>query len=714
MLKWAYQRTATSGEKIPGVYARPVTRAQKLENLQLCMSFMGNRSINLQGIYVGDLIDGNLNSILSLCGNLKKKFEVSRAGTPDTKRPHSSDSIKQSNRLMNGHVNHNMKDYDGDINKLHGNSSGYHSEEYSPNRVTNGMGLEMPGMMADPHSPSDKVLHPNDVIVSTTKLDRKTAYQSGYELRKNVNLPNSKLYQESDPDIISPSVEERLRSLLNTPNPGGLEEETDDELMIPPPQRRSDLQQDESFDVEERLKSLLDGGVDGFSEDNEEEDEIDYDARRSNALRELDAIGYMPSHPSEKMRNISPTKDRKDSFTGRNKRITKLPTPPALRRVQTARAGSSDRGTAERSRKMSVTKGPAMHITRTTVSSSELPKTQQAGFIGQSNQRTRSDKLNEQSPSDRRSSSHSDFLRQVASRLANEVDTRDTTASSTSISPADTPMLPALSPSSSIASFALSSDSSGTATPVRSYSNKLKVDNRSSRIDDEASTPKRRNRGKAGKNRSANDLDAIKTQLESLESMYADVLCLLDEGVQEGKSKSSDKNAVVNQQKTEELKAGIIAFRKQRSKDIKAVNKRFGRLESHVVTLARSVAHLSSELRSQATVNEDMDELKKEIKRLRTLQEDMNMSKASGAQQSDLYAMNLKRVNKLRKFFGSEPPLLDNFLKKLGYERFAAKFGAEQIGILELPYLNEERLQSLGIPLGPRLRIVEEANRLRF
>ena len=30
-----------------------MTRAQKLENLQLCMSFMGNRNINLQGIYVG-------------------------------------------------------------------------------------------------------------------------------------------------------------------------------------------------------------------------------------------------------------------------------------------------------------------------------------------------------------------------------------------------------------------------------------------------------------------------------------------------------------------------------------------------------------------------------------------------------------------------------------------------------------------------------------
>ena len=50
---WSDVLLISAGQKIPGVYARPVTRAQKLENLQLCMSFMGNRNIDLQGIYVG-------------------------------------------------------------------------------------------------------------------------------------------------------------------------------------------------------------------------------------------------------------------------------------------------------------------------------------------------------------------------------------------------------------------------------------------------------------------------------------------------------------------------------------------------------------------------------------------------------------------------------------------------------------------------------------
>lgn len=45
----------------------------------------------------------------------------------------------------------------------------------------------------------------------------------------------------------------------------------------------------------------------------------------------------------------------------------------------------------------------------------------------------------------------------------------------------------------------------------------------------------------------------------------------------------------------------------------RAVNKRFGRLESHVVTLARSVAHLSSELRSQASISQDMDDMRRQV-----------------------------------------------------------------------------------------------------
>ena len=42
----------------------------------------------------------------------------------------------------------------------------------------------------------------------------------------------------------------------------------------------------------------------------------------------------------------------------------------------------------------------------------------------------------------------------------------------------------------------------------------------------------------------------------------------------------------------------------------KNYNKRFQRLESHVVTLARSVAHLSSEMRTQHTICKELDEIR--------------------------------------------------------------------------------------------------------
>ena len=59
---------------------------------------------------------------------------------------------------------------------------------------------------------------------------------------------------------------------------------------------------------------------------------------------------------------------------------------------------------------------------------------------------------------------------------------------------------------------------------------------------------------------------------------------------------------------------------KRREKDIKLVNRRFARVESHVVTLARSVAHLSSELRSQGNVYHEIEALRHEINQIRDMQ----------------------------------------------------------------------------------------------
>ncbi|GFW60375.1 SAM domain-containing protein [Trichonephila clavipes] len=90
----------------------------------------------------------------------------------------------------------------------------------------------------------------------------------------------------------------------------------------------------------------------------------------------------------------------------------------------------------------------------------------------------------------------------------------------------------------------------------------------------------------------------------------------------------------------------------------------------------------------QFTMHRDWDNFHKEVLEL------LNPSRAK---------------KKLTKFFGDEPPLIRQFLKRLGYEKYAANFESEKIGIKELPYLTEERLQKMGIPMGPRIRILQEA-----
>ncbi|XP_063597612.1 uncharacterized protein LOC134774197 [Penaeus indicus] len=161
----------------------------------------------------------------------------------------------------------------------------------------------------------------------------------------------------------------------------------------------------------------------------------------------------------------------------------------------------------------------------------------------------------------------------------------------------------------------------------------------------------------------------------------------------------------------------------------KSIHKRFQRLESHVVTLARSVAHLSSEMRTQHLMFQEIESIRGEVAALRTGgvggagggggggAGGGGVSAGRGAAHVSWESFragipglsNPGRVKKLTQFFGDEPPLVRIFLRKLGYEKYAGLFEQEKIGMLELPYLTEERLQKIGIPMGPRLRILQEA-----
>ncbi|RVE43286.1 hypothetical protein evm_012045 [Chilo suppressalis] len=229
--------------------------------------------------------------------------------------------------------------------------------------------------------------------------------------------------------------------------------------------------------------------------------------------------------------------------------------------------------------------------------------------------------------------------------------------------------------------------------------------------------------GRTDSDASTGDARAIRRQLRGLENMYAEVLQLLGVRKPASLAKQPTWESRLSSKRRygsmSSLPSSSVSSRPARDKrrhsehrkknDLKGINKRFQRLESHVVTLARSVAHLSSEMRTQHLVMQEMDNIRAEINALRHMYKSQQYIR-SGQRHSDPYSFsNPDRVKRLTKFFGDEPPLMRLFLKKLGYERYAALLEKEKVGAAELPYVGEDKLRALGVPLGPRMRILKEA-----
>ncbi|XP_059062886.1 uncharacterized protein LOC131855614 isoform X1 [Achroia grisella] len=231
--------------------------------------------------------------------------------------------------------------------------------------------------------------------------------------------------------------------------------------------------------------------------------------------------------------------------------------------------------------------------------------------------------------------------------------------------------------------------------------------------------------GRTDSDASTGDARAIRRQLRGLENMYAEVLQLLGVRKPASLAKQPTWESRLSSKRRygsmSSLPSSSVSSRPVRDKrrssndhrkkhDLKGINKRFQRLESHVVTLARSVAHLSSEMRTQHLVMQEMDNIRAEIAALRHMYKSQQHIRSGHHRHSDPYSFsNPDRVKRLTKFFGDEPPLMRLFLKKLGYEKYAALLEKEKVGAAELPYVGEDKLRALGVPLGPRMRILKEA-----
>ncbi|CAH1128810.1 unnamed protein product [Ceutorhynchus assimilis] len=231
-------------------------------------------------------------------------------------------------------------------------------------------------------------------------------------------------------------------------------------------------------------------------------------------------------------------------------------------------------------------------------------------------------------------------------------------------------------------------------------------------------------------NLSVADTKAIRRQLEGLENMYSEVLKFLGVNKRPGANRYQPSDPRIHKKRHGSMSSlpsssvssvrrerryirGIpVEDRRRNVREPKTTARRFQRLEAHVVTLARSVAHLSSEMRTQHLVVQEIESVRQEVAALRAQTNMLNIRSHSSRPTANVELPSLAnptRVKKLTKFFGDEPPLLRLFLRKLGYEKYANVFETEKIGMVELPYLTEERLQKMGIPLGPRLRIMQEA-----
>ncbi|CAF2702699.1 unnamed protein product [Rotaria sp. Silwood2] len=260
---------------------------------------------------------------------------------------------------------------------------------------------------------------------------------------------------------------------------------------------------------------------------------------------------------------------------------------------------------------------------------------------------------------------------------------------------------------------------------------------------------------------SSKEVGQIRKQLTDLQIMYNDLLKLLDIDIESVRSslKSSTSSQVDHHGRRHRFRKVMpITSVRQSTLDMIEINQRFARLESSLVTLAESIAKLSAQIQMQRVIKDDVNQLRQEVAELRQQLNHQSIRQQSAThistngitlstlptshQPTRLINANVQRLatansstplnistsympststiqrsnsiidprqaRKIEQFFGTEA-MLRYFLSLLNYEQYAPLLEQEKIGIYELPYISERKLQNLGIPYGPCTRMIQEA-----
>ncbi|XP_076324022.1 neuron navigator 3-like isoform X3 [Tachypleus tridentatus] len=85
---------AVTGTRVPEITRKPKTSSQMVENLKICLTFLENLGVNVEGVTAKEIRDGNLKSILGLFFNLSRYKQAQKLAVSATNQNSNTGSAQ--------------------------------------------------------------------------------------------------------------------------------------------------------------------------------------------------------------------------------------------------------------------------------------------------------------------------------------------------------------------------------------------------------------------------------------------------------------------------------------------------------------------------------------------------------------------------------------------------------------------------------------------